>query len=96
MVLIISFSDPKRFSSHKISLHIVYFLQSSTSETPELQWVPMRVKERLSISVFAGNIGNQSTRDLTEEKVTFIWFQLLTDILLHMPQLKGRSTQRNG
>ena len=88
MVLVISFSDLNPFLFHKISWHFVYFLQSSTFKTPELQWMPMRIKERLSISVFAGNIGNQSTRDLTEEKVTFLWLQLLTSILLHMPQLK--------
>lgn len=37
--------------------------------------------------MFAGTISNKSTRDLTEEKVTFMWLQLLIDILFNMPQL---------
>jgi hypothetical protein len=39
-----------------------------------------------TISMFAGNICNKSTRDLTEEKVTFLWLQLLNYILMNMPQ----------
>jgi hypothetical protein len=39
-------------------------------------------------SVFAGNTENNSTRDLTEEKITFIWLQILTDVLIHMPKLE--------
>ncbi|CAF1454854.1 unnamed protein product [Rotaria sordida] len=41
----------------------------------------------LGISMFAGVEPNRSTRDLTEEKVAFVWFQILTEILVQMPQL---------
>lgn len=40
-----------------------------------------------TISMFSGIDCNKSTRDLTEKKMTFIWLQLLHDILLNMPQL---------
>jgi hypothetical protein len=40
-----------------------------------------------TISLFASTTCNKSTRDLTEEKVTFLWLQLLNDILINMPQL---------
>jgi hypothetical protein len=30
---------------------------------------------------------SRSTRDMTEEKVAFVWFQVLTKILIQMPQL---------
>jgi hypothetical protein len=40
-----------------------------------------------TISVFAGAVSDKSTRDLTEEKVTFTWLQLLTYILINMPPL---------
>lgn len=39
------------------------------------------------ISVFASTELNQSTRDLTEEKIAFVWFQILIEILIKMPQL---------
>jgi hypothetical protein len=37
--------------------------------------------------MFADTNCNKSTRDLTEEKVTFMWLQLLNDILINMPKL---------
>ncbi|CAF4426516.1 unnamed protein product [Rotaria sp. Silwood2] len=40
-----------------------------------------------SISVFAVAEPNRSTRDLTEENVAFVWFQMLSEILVQMPQL---------
>ncbi|CAF3700065.1 unnamed protein product, partial [Rotaria sp. Silwood1] len=39
------------------------------------------------ISTFGGVEPNRSTRVLTEEKVAFVWFQMLTEILVQMPQL---------
>ncbi|CAF1411242.1 unnamed protein product [Adineta steineri] len=39
------------------------------------------------ISLFSGGEPNKTTRDLTEEKVAFVWFQVITEILVQMPQL---------
>ncbi|CAM4822266.1 unnamed protein product [Rotaria magnacalcarata] len=42
----------------------------------------------LVFSIFTKNIENNSVRDLTEEKTTFIWLQVLTNILINMPKLE--------
>ena len=39
------------------------------------------------ISTVISTVHSRSTRDLTEEMVTFTWLQILTDILTNMPQL---------
>jgi hypothetical protein len=39
------------------------------------------------IGMFVGPEQSRSTRDMTEEKVAFVWFQVLTKILIQMPQL---------
>ncbi|CAF3464339.1 unnamed protein product [Rotaria sp. Silwood1] len=49
--------------------------------------VPTEQENTSDISIFAGTETNRSTRDLTEEKVAFVWFQILTEILVKMPQL---------
>lgn len=65
-----------------------FSVQKSPSNSVNDETTVTERNETLSISVFAGNIENKTTRDLTEEKVTFTWLQLLTDILIHMPQLE--------
>lgn len=50
--------------------------------------VSTNTDQSLIFSAFAGNTQHDSTRDLTDEKVTFLWLQLLTDVLIHMPKLE--------
>ena len=40
-----------------------------------------------TISMFSDDSSNKSTRDLTNEKVIFMWFQVFHDILIQMPKL---------
>ena len=44
--------------------------------------------ETLIFSTFPGKDQNETTRDFTEDKITFIWLRVLTDVLVHMPKLK--------
>ncbi|CAF4227796.1 unnamed protein product [Rotaria socialis] len=61
-------------------------ISSSSMNSNETQMA--RKDERVVSSLFARSLENNSTRDLTEEKITFIWLQILTNVLIYMPKLE--------
>ncbi|CAM2725170.1 unnamed protein product [Rotaria socialis] len=61
-------------------------ISSSSMNSNETQMA--RKDERVVSSLFARSLENNSTRDLTEEKMTFIWLQILTNVLIYMPKLE--------
>ncbi|CAF3322565.1 unnamed protein product [Rotaria socialis] len=61
-------------------------ISSSSMNSNETQMA--RKDERVVSGLFARSLENNSTRDLTEEKMTFIWLQILTNVLIYMPKLE--------
>ncbi|CAF1563121.1 unnamed protein product [Adineta ricciae] len=65
--------------------------QDQTCELPAATFlsriVPNEQETNTGINIFTADELNKTTRDLTEEKVAFVWFQVLSEILITMPQL---------
>ncbi|CAF3630678.1 unnamed protein product [Rotaria socialis] len=62
--------------------------ETSPFNTMENETDIIKRDKMLMFSIFTKNIENNSARDLIEEKTTFIWLQILTNVLINMPKLE--------
>ena len=61
--------------------HLIVLLKELPANDVSSRIVSTEEESASGIGMFVGPEQSRSTRDLTEEKVAFVWFQVLTKIL---------------